>query len=134
MRTLALAIIIGLGVAGAADPLPAPTYTYHGTVLSVYDGDTLTADVDLGFDVHYKARLRLEGVDAPEVTGGERMQGQAARDHVRSLIEGKAVVIISKKREKYGRWLASIVFLLDGKPTDLSAHLIANELAKEYKP
>lgn len=118
----------------APETLPEPPYTYRATVTEVYDGDTITADVDLGFDVHYQARLRVLGIDAPEMTGPEKPRGIVTRDEVRRLILNREVVIASRKREKYGRWLADVTFILDGRRTDLAAHLIAQGLAEPYLP
>lgn len=117
----------------AADELPEVPYVYKAVVTKVYDGDTCTADVDLGFDVTFTATLRLEGIDAPEVTGAEKVQGIITRDRVRELVLGQEVRITSHKREKYGRWLASITFILDGQIKDLSAYLIEQKLAEPYK-
>ena len=42
-------------------------YTYRGEVKSVIDADTIDVLVDLGFGVHTMQRLRLYGIDAPEM-------------------------------------------------------------------
>jgi micrococcal nuclease len=48
-------------------------YTYKAKVLSVYDGDSLRLDIDLGFKVVMQnQRVRLLGIDTPEVRGEER--------------------------------------------------------------
>ena len=39
-------------------------YEYKAQVVSVYDGDTLTVDIDLGFEVWLrKQKIRLAGID-----------------------------------------------------------------------
>jgi micrococcal nuclease len=102
-------------------------YTYRAKIISVYDGDTVTALVDLGFHVKMEMKLRLAGIDAPEVRGPERPQGLVARDFLRKLILGKTVTIITKKdrQEKYGRYLAEIY--LDELPYLFHTNLV-NEI------
>lgn len=116
------------------DSLPDPPYTYRGTVLRVIDGDTLVVDIDLGFDTHYHARLRLNGVDAPEMRGPEREQGLDTKAAIEALVARPAtpVSITSRSRDKYGRWLATVQFIHNGKLTDLSRYLLDNKLAVPY--
>ena len=86
-------------------------YHYSAIVRSVYDGDTCTVDIDLGLHswVHGE-RLRLIRINAPELRGETREAGIQSRDFLRSLIEGKSVVLETFKdqKEKYGRYLAEI--------------------------
>lgn len=83
-------------------------YTYKAEVLSVYDADTVTLSIDLGFNVQTEQKIRLFGIDAPELRGVERPDGLKARDALRELILGKEITIITikDKRGKYGRYLA----------------------------
>jgi micrococcal nuclease len=86
-------------------------YEYQATVVKVYDGDTITADIDVGFGITIrKQKLRLLGVAAPEVRGIEKEEGKKSRDALRKLILGKQIIIKTKKdkKGKYGRWLATI--------------------------
>ncbi len=41
-------------------------YTYKAKLLRVVDGDTCDAQIDLGFDVSVKKRIRFAGINAPE--------------------------------------------------------------------
>lgn len=92
-------------------------FEYRAVIASVYDGDTIRADIDLGFGIWIKDQvLRLYGIDAWEVRGGEKDLGLAARDALRLLMPiGSKVVLQTHKdkKGKYGRWLAWIV-LEDG--------------------
>lgn len=46
-------------------------YHYAAQVVSVYDGDTITVDIDLGLEVWLKGqKIRLLNIDTPEVRGG----------------------------------------------------------------
>ena len=42
-------------------------YEYKVKVTRVVDGDTVDADINLGFDIVYKERIRLMGIDTPEM-------------------------------------------------------------------
>ena len=94
----------------------ATLYEYRAIVTKVYDGDTIWADIDLGFYTWKKdEHLRLLGINAPEVRGPERPQGLVARDALAGRIMGKEIIIRTEKdsRGKYGRFLAWI--WLDGE-------------------
>jgi len=90
-----------------------PSYVYRAVCNSCYDGDTITVDVDLGLGVWvHGQKLRLFGIDAPEVRGDERCRGLDSRDALRDLIEGREVLVKTRrdKKGKYGRWLATVFF------------------------
>ncbi len=85
-------------------------YEYRAIVTAVYDGDTVTADIDLGFEVWlHGQKLRLLNINTPEVRGKTRPEGLIARDALRNRILGKEVIVKSDRRGKYGRWLVEII-------------------------
>jgi len=110
-------------------------YTYKTENIRVIDGDTIVADVDLGFGVVLRRqRFRLLDVDAPELN---TPAGERAKQWLEEAIEGETVIIQTIKnrdnvarRGKYGRWLA----ILYVGARDLNAELVEQGLAKEYKP
>lgn len=106
-------------------------YTYKAIITSVYDGDTVTADIDLGLStwVHGE-KLRLSRINTPEVRGSEREQGLISRDWLRAQIQDKTVLIqtTKDKKGKYGRYLAEIY--LDA--ININDQLVTEGLA-EYK-
>ena len=74
-------------------------YEYKAFVRKVYDGDTITVDIDLGFDVVLKAqKIRLVRINAPEVRGAERASGLKSRDALREKICNKWVKIKTQKK------------------------------------
>jgi micrococcal nuclease len=105
-------------------------FEYRAKIISVFDGDTCRADIDLGFGVVLKNQsLRVHGLDTPEI-GSEA--GYAARDFARALLPASLVVRIQTfkdAREKYGRYLAKIS-LPDA--TDFATAMIAAGHAVPY--
>ena len=52
---------------------PAKLYHYRATITAVYDGDTCTADVDLGFKVTVRGeKIRLARINPLEIRGAGR--------------------------------------------------------------
>jgi micrococcal nuclease len=88
-------------------------YEYNAHVVKVYDGDTITVDIDLGLGVWLRGqKVRLAGINTPELRGDSREYGIASRDALRELILDKDVRIktYKDKQGKYGRWIADVYF------------------------
>lgn len=86
-------------------------YRYKAIVTSVYDGDTCTVDIDLGLSAWIRGeKLRLNRINAPELTGKDRPEGLKSRDFLKDKIQGKEIMIetIKDRKEKYGRYLAEV--------------------------
>lgn len=86
-------------------------YVYNAYVVDVYDGDSITLDIDLGFNIVMKnQKIRLYGIDAPELRLEEKESGLISKNWLVERILNKNVVIKTYKdsRDKYGRWLADI--------------------------
>ena len=94
----------------------------HATVVNVVDGDTLDVTIDLGFRIHHDVRVRLAGVDAPEVHA-RGPEGEAARDWLRArLPAGTAVELVTvKPADKFGRFLATVFHELANVNTEMIA-------------
>jgi micrococcal nuclease len=86
-------------------------YYYRAKVVGVYDGDTITVDIDLGLHAWIRdEKVRLARINAPEVRGAERGKGLAARDFLSALILGRDIIIetLQDREEKYGRYLGEV--------------------------
>lgn len=109
-----------------------PTYTYRAVVRSIYDGDTMRIDIDLGCSIWLRNEpIRLFGIDTPELRGDERPAGLIARDRLREkLPDGSEIVIetFKDRKGKYGRYLGRI-WLGD---LCINDWLISEGLAVEY--
>lgn len=110
-------------------------FKYTALITRVVDGDTFDAEIDLGFSITHRIRIRLAEVDTPETyrpkTLMEKAHGLEATSFVAGLIEGKVVVIETEKKGKYGRYLAVIyVEDSDGTVNSLAQLLEDNDLLK----
>lgn len=106
-------------------------FEYQAHVTSVYDADTITVDIDLGFHIWARSeKIRLFGINAPEVRGVERPEGLIARDWLRQRILGKSIVLKTHKAKKgkYGRWLGDI--FIPGEVVSLNQQLVEQGFAR----
>ena len=84
-------------------------YTYKAYVEQVVDGDTIWLNVDCGFKIWSRQKIRLRGINAPELTTDKGIQ---ARKFVTNAIKNlQFVVIKSHGRDKYDRYLMDIFYL-----------------------
>lgn len=108
-------------------------YTYRAQVARVVDGDTIDVLIDLGLKIYTATRLRIRGIDTPELRDRdllERTKAQAAANRVLELAPVGSDIVIEThkdKRGKFGRYLADVT-LADGR--DLGAVLVAEGHAR----
>lgn len=103
---------------------------YRAVVTSVHDGDAVTVDVALGFDVHLDdQRIRLAGIDAPELRGEERLFGIIARTALWARVVGQEVILTVHGRGKYGRWLGRVYL----GEENVNEWLVAAGFARRYR-
>lgn len=108
-------------------------FFYRAFVTSVYDGDTITVDIDLGFHMMLKGlKVRLLGIDSAEIKSKDptlKQKATEARDWLRSKCLNQQVYLESAGVDKYGRWLGK-VHLSDG--SCCNDELIKLGLASSY--
>jgi len=90
-----------------------PEYIYNAEVVRVVDGDTIIANVDVGFDMWKRCNIRLYGINTPETRTRdlqEKAKGYEAKDRLIELLEENEnkFVLESKGLDKYGRSLGVI--------------------------
>jgi micrococcal nuclease len=82
-------------------------------LIRVIDGDTIDVVIDLGWDMRMNERVRLFGVNAPEIRGPEKVEGQRYKKLVEDwfLTHPVSYWLHSReyKRDSFGRTLAVIV-------------------------
>lgn len=96
-------------------------YWYVGEVVRVIDGDTIDATIGLGMDVTIVKRLRLAGINAPEMSNAPK--GQEAKQFLESLITDQKITIktAGDDTDAYGRTLATIFVTKDGIQMDTNS-------------
>ena len=113
-------------------------YEYSCEVTRVVDGDTVDVIIDLGFDISYKSRVRLYGIDTPESRTrdkDEKVRGLMSKDFLVDML-GKGDVIIKTKKDKkgkFGRILGELHVGNKGRSVNINKSLIDNFLAVKYK-
>lgn len=118
-----------------------PNYLYECEVVRVVDGDTIDVEIFMGFYLKSEQRIRLQGIDTPELrprhgTEDEREAEKVAAKAAKAFVEsacpvGQTVYMYSYKAGKYGRFLGEI-YLSAGADVSLNELLIEAGLAKEY--
>jgi micrococcal nuclease len=116
---------------------PRVTDAYETTIMRVVDGDTLDVEFDLGFGIRYAARVRLDGIDTPEMhsvsrASQEYADGLAAKKFVErwaAAYQSNAVTEVAEDRGKYGRVVA-VIHPPDGRGMSLNAALVQSRHAK----
>ena len=97
-----------------AKKLPRPTgatYVFKAIVLEVVDGDTIVVDVDCGFEIKKKERIRLAGVDCPDIITEE---GKEAAEYVRNqLARVPFIMLRTTKVDINGRFLGHVFYSFD---------------------
>lgn len=83
-------------------------YTYKAYLDRVIDGDTILVNIDLGFSVFIEQRLRLRGLDAPELGTS---QGATSKKFVESKLKDCDFLIIKTHgSDKYDRYLVDVFY------------------------
>lgn len=84
-----------------------PFRYFNVEIIRVIDGDTVEAKVDLGFQVTFKNKFRLLGVDTPE-------RGKSGFNEATAFTQAwcdehmhnPGIEIETMQRDSFGRWLA----------------------------
>ena len=112
-------------------------FSYFCKLQRVVDGDTIDVNIDLGFSVWHKARVRMLGIDTPESRTRnleEKALGLASKAWLKELLKGQKLDIeCSKEKGKFGRVLG-IVFATDkeGNRIDCNNQLCIEGHARPY--
>jgi endonuclease YncB( thermonuclease family) len=119
---------VGVRLAAAAFDGPV-----KARVFRVLDGDTFEARAAIWLGQSIEVRVRIAGIDAPELHGrceAERRRGEAARNWLTRRIEGSQVKLSNVRYDKYGGRVDASVRDAKG---DVGADLIAAGLARAYR-
>ena len=126
---------VGLTVATAwavpaADVLPGPI---PALVVEVIDGDTLTVEARIWLGQNVTTRVRLAGIDTPEIRGdcdAETVLADHARRHVVDLLGQREVTLHDVR---YGTYAGRVMARVEaGEAIDVAADLLAAGFALPY--
>ena len=98
-------------------------YTYASEVIKIVDADTFDLEIDVGFKTKQEHRVRLRGINAPEVgtSPGRKAKRFVERELGKCVVEKPLfkgtranrplVVVKTYKMGQYGRYTADICYL-----------------------
>ena len=113
-------------------------YVYRiKSITKVVDGDTIDANIDLGFDISLTKRIRLAGIDTPESRTRnleEKALGLESKEWLKKALEGAKDILIKTElpgsTEKYGRIIGHL--FINGQETSLNNQMITSGYALAY--
>ena len=107
------------------------------SITKVVDGDTIDANIDLGFDISLTKRIRFAGIDTPESRTRdleEKKLGLETKEWLKNRLQFAKDIIIKTElpdsTEKYGRILGHL--FINGEETSLNNQMITEGYAWEY--
>ena len=121
-------VALGIALAAGAAEKSAPQPRWSGTVTHVSDGDTLWVRPAAGGK---PVRIRIDGVDAPEIC---QIYGPAAKAALAARLSKQTVNVQSLRRDNFGRLLARVTVQPQRKgPADVGEWLVREGHAWSYR-
>jgi micrococcal nuclease len=106
-------------------------------ITKVVDGDTIDADIDLGFDISLSKRIRLAAVDTPESRtsdANEKKYGLESKEWLKHKVENAKNILIKTElpdsTEKYGRIIGHL--FINDQEKSLNDQMIVEGYAWTY--
>lgn len=108
-------------------PLPLRRLVTHEVPVMAYvrrisDGDTLVCFLDRRFYDGSVKRLRLRGINAPELG---TPTGDTAHNFVKRLLPAGTPIVVTTFKVTYDRYEADVRFIRDGKILDLGEYIVS---------
>lgn len=110
-----------------------PVYIYRALATAVHDGDTFTAEVDLGFRVSLKIQVRLQGINAPELhdPAGEPAQRWLAAQLIPEGIPANLLLESYRDQRSFERWVCDVWLL--GRDQSISEAAVEAGIARAMR-
>jgi len=116
-------------------------FTYRTEIVKIIDGDTFWGTMALPFELTLTQKLRLRGIDCPEIGTAE---GASAKKFVAARLKGLKFIVIKTYKDtadKYDRYLADIFYMRGETDADrvaregryLNQEFLDEHLATVYK-
>ena len=109
-------------------------YTYKAKLDRVIDGDTIDANINLGFDITIHKRIRLTGIDTPESRTRdleEKARGLASKARLIELLGEGDFILESREVGKFGRVLGTL-YTISEESININDKLVEEGYAVEY--
>lgn len=108
-------------------------YEYKAKLIKIIDGDTIDAEIDLGFKISVRKRIRFLGINAPETRTRdleEKQAGLKAKSRLETLFDTSKGVFTLKSHGvgKFGRVLGEIFI----ENININELLLEEGLASKY--
>lgn len=118
-------------------------YYYKLSNIRVVDGDTIDADIDLGFKVSTRQRIRLNRINAPETRLQSKIKnledrihekklGLIAKSHLAKTCKQHDIYLHSVGSGKYGRVLGELFFDDSGNRTCINDLMLSEGVVRPY--
>jgi len=112
-------------------------YTYQCTTIRVIDGNTVDAEIDLGFNVTIRQRIKLYGVNVADIRSNDetaRNNAIASKNKLAELLGQEFICeTIMNKRGKAGRTMGKVFTLNStGSKVDINQQLIDEGYAEKF--
>ncbi len=103
---------------------------YEAEILRIIDGDTYDVLVNLGWGVLMRHRVRLRGIDTPEMNTQEGKDAKAFAEEI--LLDQRIYLTnVAKRTDKYGRTVAKIWLVDEGR--DITEYLLTEGYGVPYR-
>lgn len=118
--------------------MPVQEYVYRVLrVIRIVDGDTCDVELDIGFRLATAQRVRLWGINTPEMKGETKTAGQAAKDELEKLLTGGwregLFCRTHKDPDNFGRWLGEFIGCTGPETCNINQLLVARGHAVAYR-
>ena len=111
-------------------------YTYQCNIIRVIDGNTVDANIDLGFNVTIRQRIKLYGVNVSDIRSADekvRQQAIASKEKLAELLGNEFVCeTLVNKRGKAGRVMGKLTIDSQGSKVDINQQLIDLGFAERF--
>ena len=121
-------------------------YEYSFKLDRVIDGDTVDGIIDLGFGIYTHKRIRLLGIDAPEIRLQskikdknqrvlEKKAGLRAKAKLKEMLDSQEIIVKTEldKSGKFGRVLGTLLTKGRDSLLNINKLLLAQGYVKEYE-
>lgn len=84
-------------------------YRYVADLVRVIDGDTIDFNLDLGFHITKRVRIRVKDYDAPEIRGDEREEGLKVKAKAERILTNNFLIVVETSMDtSFDRWVGDI--------------------------